>query len=194
MVAKKRKGILKKGLRRSEQGINPLLVALGAGAGAAGGAGMGARRAMQTEARVPQVAKKISKRAVSQFEAARGSASYFGRGAEDAMGQSDMLRRRSLYRSLSPSERIVKEQYDNEGARLRKSQGQASDAAGRVQRSGRMLSEFNETRINRKLGAVGNKASTRRTKRLAGKGAIKGGVLAALAQAVLAEMNKKKRD
>lgn len=194
MVAKKRRGILKKGIRRGEQGINPLLVALGAGAGAATGAGMGARRAMQTEARVPKVAAKMAKRATSQFEAARDSASYYGRGAEDAKGQSDMLRRRSLYRSLSPSERIVMEQYDTDGAALRKSQGRASDAAGRVQRSGRMVSEFNETRINRKLGAVGNKASTRRTKRLTAKGAVKGGVLAALAQAVLAEMNKKKRD
>jgi hypothetical protein len=192
MVAKKRKGILKRGIRRGEQGINPLLVALGAGAGAAGGAGMGARRAAQTAARVPQVAAKMAKRATSQFEAARDSASYFGRGANDLSGQTDMLRRRSLYRSLSPSERSVMEQYKTDESELRRKQGNSSYDAGRIQNSGRMVSELNERKINRKLAAVGNKASTRRTKRMAGKGAIKGGVLAALAQAVLAEMNKKK--
>jgi hypothetical protein len=194
MVAKKRKGILKKGIRRGEQGINPLLVALGAGAGAAGGAGMGARRAMQTEARVPQVAAKMAKRAISQFEVARNEGQYQrGEAMKSERAADDIrMKKRRNYFGVSEYETGRMIQNDNEGFERRGRAGVADRNASRIQNSGRMLSGLNESKIERKLAAVGNKASTRRTKRLAGKGAIKGGVLAALAQAVLAEINKKK--
>jgi len=192
MVAKKRKGILKRGIRRNEQGINPLLVALGAGAGAATGAGMGARRAMQTAARVPKVASKMAKAANRDFAAYRGSESYYGRKAEDFKQVGDMVRYRQQYGRVSGEDlgrkfRADAEAYEQGGFRDR-----AGAAARKIERSGRMDPMRNQNRIEDKLYAVGNKASTRRTKRMAGKGAIKGGVLAALAQAVLAEMNKKK--
>lgn len=196
MVAKKRKGILKKGIRRGEQGINPLLVALGAGAGAAGGAGMGARRAMQTEKRVPVVAQKMATRATQQFEYARNEGQYQRGQAMESERAAEAIRSRKRrdYFGVSDYETGRMIQNDNEGFERRGRAGAADASASRIQRSGRMMAGLNEDRIGRKLAAVGNKASTRRTKRLAGKGAIKGGVLAALAQAVLAEMNKKKKD
>jgi hypothetical protein len=194
MVAKKRKGILKRGIRRGEQGINPLLVALGAGAGAAGGAGMGARRAMQTAARVPKVASKMAKDANRDFAAYRDSESYYGRKAEDFKQVGDMVRYKQerSYRRVPGEDLGRMFRADAEAREQGGFRDRAGAAARKIQRSGRMDPMRNQNRIEDKLAAVGNKASTRRTKRMAGKGAIKGGVLAALAQAVLAEMNKKK--
>ena len=195
MVAKKRKGILKKGIRRGEQGINPLLVALGAGAGAAGGAGMGVRRAMQTEKRVPVLAQKMANRATQQFETARSEGQWQRGEAMNSERAAEAIRSRKRrdYFGVSDYETGRMIQNDNEGFERRGRAGAADAAASRVQRSGRMLAGLNESRIERKLSAVGNRASTRRTKRLTAKGAVKGGVLAALAQAVLAEMNMKKK-
>lgn len=190
----KKKIIKKKMTAAQNNGINPLLVALGAGAGAAGGAALGARRAAQTAARVPVVATNMAKRATIQFEAARNEGQYqrgeamkAERAAEDIR-----MRKRRNYFDVSDYETGRMIQNDNEGFERRGRAGTADATASRIQRSGRMLADVNRNRIEGKLAAVGNKASTRRTKRMAGKGAIKGSVIAALAQAVLAEINKKK--
>ena len=184
MVAKKRKGIRKQGLRRGEQGVNPLLIALGAGAGAAGGAGMGARRAMQTEKRIPAAASRMVNRSLKDFNRLEMGANL------DYQRSNEANRIRFADEGVSrETRRFQAGQAERYAQDARFGQRKASD----IKSSGMLDLSVRKDTIRNKLAAA-PKVASRRTKRMAVKGAIKGGVLAALAQAVLAEMNKKKRD
>ena len=187
MVAKKRKGIVKRGLRRGEQGINPLLVALGAGAGAAGGAGIGVGRAVSTSRRIPAAAGRISEVASRKFEQNMKNADYARRATASE--------RSGLYtlRNSDDASRGEINRARSEANRQAYNMDEQTAKANSIRSSGKMNPASVKNTIKRKLVSA-PKVATNRTKRLAGKGAIKGGVLAALAQAVLAEMNKKKRD
>lgn len=186
MVAKKRKGIVKKGLRRSEQGINPLLVALGAGAGAAGGAGMAAGKAVTQKNRIPSVAERVSARAKDRFNSLNAQRAGALRAADDADNMGLGYARSNERGSRGNSTRQYGNAFDERG-RAEKLRWDAE----KLNNSGKMDPSQSARMIKSRLAATKPKAARTKIKRGAVRGAIKGGAMAALAAAVLAEINKK---
>jgi hypothetical protein len=187
MVAKKRKGIVKKGLRRSEQGINPLLVALGAGAGAAGGAGMAARKAAAQKKRIPSVAERVSARARAGYDSLNEQSARAMRNSDDAFNMGLGYARSDQAGSRGKSSQQygigIDEKWESERINQR---------ASRLKDSGKMDAGYTAGTIKSRLAATKPRAARYKIKRGAVRGAIKGGAMAALAAAVLAEINKKK--
>ena len=180
-MAIKRKNRRSRSVAPQNSGMNPLLVALGAGAGAAGGAAMGRRAANKTKARIPGVATKMANRSINDFTNANTAAAN--------AAQQERLHNERAYsgatgRDESRFQRRLAASYGDDKLAYRK---KASD----IESSRRMEPSQNKQTINQRLRKA-PKVAAARTRKYTGRGAAAGGALAVLAQLVAAEMSKKK--
>ena len=180
-MAIKRKTRRSRSVAPQNSGMNPLLVALGAGAGAAGGAAMGRRAANKTKARIPGVATKMANKSINDYNNARVSAAN---AAQQERVANDRAYSGATGRDESRFQRRLGASWGEDKLAARKRMEE-------IESSRKMEPSQNKQTINQRLRRA-PKVAAARTKKYAGRAGAAGGALAVLAQLVAAEMSKKK--
>ena len=183
----KRKVRRSRSVAPQNSGVNPLLVALGAGAGVAGGAGMAVRKTIAQKKRIPDVAENVSSRAKDKFNSLNAQRAGALRAADDADNMGLGYARSNDRFSRGNSTRQYGNAFDERG-RAEKLRWDAE----KLKNSGKMDPSQSARTVKSRLGAMKPKAALSKAKKYAKRGGIAGGALAVLAQLVAAEMSKKK--